>query len=154
MAGDWIPIDLTDDQIAVAKRIAQARFDRGQQRQRRLRGQNRSYADDLWGALGEQAAAVYFGQELLDVPMSVERRRGYDIAGRSVRATRYRTGGLRLNVDERCGKFVLAVLCDYPRRVWLAGEIRAEDARPVGVLRRDKGREPWIRVDAELLDQL
>jgi len=141
------------DALGWAVRVGRARYARGQQARRVIRGRPRSEDDDICGMAAEAAVCCWFGHALADVPMAAERRRGYDVAGFQVRATSWRGGGLRLNEGEQHGRFLLAITADTKTAgvVLLSGWIDGERARQVGQWRRTGGAESWLRVDQRFL---
>jgi hypothetical protein len=144
------------DAYAWAELVGTRRFERGQRRNRTLRGRGRSLEDDICGMAAEAAACIYFGAPLADISMAAERARGYDVAGYQVRATSHPGGGLRINQDEHHGRFLLAITASTQSdgTVELAGWISGEEGRAKGEWKSTGGAEPWLRVDRAHLTPL
>lgn len=144
----WIAVDLTNEDLIKAELWAQGR----QMRRTAARAAanrftyERALDNHRVGILGELAVAHYENVIIPEDDWHSDQQRGYDVAGWSVRTRPKAHYGLGLHRNDH-GRFLLVLAHDAPR-LWLVGQITADQGFAIAALRHDGAyrdeREWWL----------
>jgi hypothetical protein len=148
-------VTLENEHLTKAHEIGQFRRQRGIERGRETRwGQTRNVKDELVGAQGEAAVALYFGEFDEWYQRQVEDTWGPDMKHYEVRATDWPNGGLIVHPDEKNEglPFVLAcrTLRFEPYGWWIAGWLEHEEALRFPLRTMPRGNEVHYCPQGEL----